>query len=179
MSPLDVGGVGMDPGDGLEPGPGRSPGLFAAVVTDNDDPEHACRVKVEVPELLAGATGWCLPALPYTGDGAGLAVVPPVGTQVWVQWPGGDLSGAPVWSGGTYSGGSPVDGAGPDTLIVLTPGGHRIELSDGGQAVTVTCSQGPVVTLDASGITIDDGQGATITMQGPKVDINSGALVVM
>lgn len=154
-------------------------GLFAGTVTDNDDPEHKCRVKVDVPEVLADqTTGWCMPALPYTGDGAGLAAVPPVGTQVWVQWPGGDVSAPPVWCGGTYNAGAAVDGAGPGTFVILTPGGHRVELSDDNQAVTITSSQGPVVTMDGSGVKVDNGQGATITLQGASVDVNNGALVV-
>lgn len=170
-------------GGAAGPGGGRTHalyhGLFAGTVTNNDDPEAKCRLQAAVPEVLAdGGTGWCLPALPYTGDGAGLAVVPPIGTQVWIQWPGGDLSAPPVWLGGSYSGGGPVSGAGPDTLIVHTPGGHRVELSDGQSALTITSSQGPVITLDGSGVSIDNGQGATVVMQGSKVDTNNGALVV-
>jgi uncharacterized protein involved in type VI secretion and phage assembly len=153
-------------------------GLFQGTVVDNDDPEHKCRIKVSVPEVLDGAGGWCLPALPYAGDGCGFAVVPPVGAAVMVQWPRGDLTGAPVWSGANYSGGASVEGAGPNTLIVLTPGGHRLELSDDAGALTITCSAGPVITLDDSGVSIDNNQGATIAMQGNQVDINNGALVV-
>jgi hypothetical protein len=154
-------------------------GLYAGTVTDNDDPDAKCRIQASVPEVLAaGNTGWCVPALPYTGDGAGFAAVPPIGTQVWVQWPGGDLSAPPIWSGGSYSGGGAVQGAGPNTVILLTPGGHRVELDDDGTALTITCSQGPVITLDSSGVSIDNGQGAKIVMQGPKVDVNDGALVV-
>ena len=153
-------------------------GLIPAVVTDNDDPDGKCRIKVQVPEVLDGDTGWCLPALPYAGDGAGFAAVPPVGTGVFVQWPRGDLSAPPVWSGANYTGGAGVSGAGPNTLILLTPGGHRLELSDDEKALTITCSEGPVVTLDSSGVTIDNGSGAKIVMQGSKVDINDGALEV-
>jgi hypothetical protein len=153
-------------------------GLFSGAVTDNDDPDGKCRIKVSVPELLDGSTGWCLPAFPYAGDGCGFAMVPPVGASVFVQWPRGDLSAPPVWSGANFSGGSGVSGAGPNTVIVCTPGGHRIELSDDGSAVTVTCSQGAVITLDANGVKIDNGSGATFDMQGSTVDINSGALRV-
>jgi Type VI secretion system/phage-baseplate injector OB domain len=153
-------------------------GLFPGTVSDNDDPEHKCRIKVEVPELLDGPSGWCLPALPYAGDGCGFAVVPPVGASVLVQWPRGDLSAPPVWSGANYSAGAAVDGAGPNTIIVLTPGGHRLELSDDSAALTITCSEGPVITLDSNGVKIDNGSGATIEMQGSSVDINNGALVV-
>ncbi len=177
MSPLQLGGIGTGTGAGTAHT--LYHGLFPGVVSDNDDPEGKCRVRVTVPEVLVdGDSGWCQPALPYTGDGAGLAVVPPVGTQVWVQWPGGDLSAPPVWSGGSYSAGQGVSGAGPGTLIVLTPGGHRIELSDDSSAVTITSSQGPVVTLDGSGVSVDNGQGATIVMQGSSVNVNDGALVV-
>ncbi|MDQ6725711.1 MAG: phage baseplate assembly protein V [Actinomycetota bacterium] len=153
-------------------------GLFSGVVVDNDDPEHKCRIKVSVPEVLDGPGGWCLPALPYAGDGCGFAVVPPVGASVLVQWPRGDLTGAPVWSGANFSSGAAVAGAGPQTAILLTPGGHRLELSDESGTLTITCSAGPTITLDSGGVTIDNGQGATIAMQGPTVDINNGALKV-
>ena len=177
MSPVELGEVTV--GGGSDATRTLYHGLFAGTVVDNSDPDGTCRLRVAVPEVLAdGDSGWCQPALPYTGDGAGLAVVPPVGTQVWVQWPGGDLAAPPVWTGGSYAAGSGVSGAGPNTLIVLTPGGHRIELSDDTSALTITSSQGPVITLDGSGVSIDNGQGATIVMQGPKVDVNNGALVV-
>ncbi|SEQ80245.1 phage baseplate assembly protein V [Arthrobacter sp. OV608] len=153
-------------------------GLYTGVVTDNDDPEGKCRIKAEVPEVLSGATGWCTPSLPYAGAGCGFAMVPPVGATVLVQWPRGDLSAPPVWSGATYAAGEGVEGAGPDTVIVLTPGGHRLELSDDQTALTITCSEGPVITLDGNGITIDNGQGATLKMEGTSVNINDGALKV-
>lgn len=154
-------------------------GLFPATVAANDDPEHKCRIKVDVPEVLEGTSGWCLPALPYAGDRCGFAVVPPLGAGVLVQWPRGDLSAPPVWSGANWSGTSAVDGAGPNTVILLTPGGHRLELSDDSQTLTITCSAGPMITLDSSGISVDNGQGATLALQGSQVNINNGALVVM
>lgn len=153
-------------------------GLFQGMVTDNDDPEKKCRIKAAVPELLDGSTGWCVPSFPYAGDGCGFAMVPPVGSSVLVQWPRGDLSAPPVWSGANFSGGSAVDGAGPDTVIVLTPGGHRVELSDEQSTLTITCSQGAVITLDGNGVKIDNGLGALVDLQGSSVDINNGALRV-
>ncbi len=153
-------------------------GPYTGVVVDNDDPDGKCRIKVAVPEVLDGTSGWCTPALPYAGDGCGLAVVPPVGSSVHVQWPGGDLTARPLWIGASWEAGSGVAGAGPETLVVLTPGGHRVELDDDEKSLTLTCSGGPVITLDENGITVDNGQGATLTMKGSSVDINNGALVV-
>lgn len=154
-------------------------GPFRGRVIDNDDPDGKCRIKVEIAELLEGDTGWCAPALPFAGDGCGFAFVPPVDATVLVAWPRGDLSAPPVWLGASYEGVSGIEGAGPDTLIVMTPGGHRLELSDQDGTLTITCSEGPVITMDSNGITLDNGQGATIALQGSKVDVNDGALVVM
>jgi hypothetical protein len=153
-------------------------GLFQGTVFDNDDPLGKCRLRVEVPQVLDGPTGWCDPSLPYAGDGSGFAAVPSKGAAVHIQWPRGDLSEQPVWSGANFSDGSGVSGAGPDTLIILTPGGHRLELSDDGKALTIECSEGPVITLDKDGISIDNGQGASILMKGSSVNINNGALEV-
>lgn len=153
-------------------------GKFAGIVRDNNDPEKRCRLDVDVPELVDGTTGWCLPSSPYAGDGIGLAVVPPVGSLVWVEWPGGDLTAPPVWSGGAWTSGNAVNGAGPGTLILLTPGGHKIELNDDGTAMTLTSAGGPVITLDSNGVSIDNGAGATITMQGATVSVNNDALTV-
>jgi len=154
-------------------------GLFRGIVTDNEDPDNKCRIKVSVPEVLDESTGWCEPALPYAGDGCGFAVVPPVDAVVFVEWPRGDLSAPPVWTGASFAGGSAVQGAGPNTVILLTPGGHRLELNDDQQALTITSSAGPTITLDSTGVTVDNGQGAKIVMQGSSVDVNDGALRVM
>ncbi len=155
-----------------------SAGLYTGIVTDNADPEAKCRIKADVPEVLSGSTGWCVPSLPYAGDGCGFAMVPPVGATVLVQWPNGDLTAPPVWSGATFGAGEGVEGAGPDTVILQTPGGHRLELSDDKNTLTITCSQGPVITLSGDGIKVENGRGATLAMEGPSVDINNGALKV-
>jgi hypothetical protein len=37
---------------------------------------------------------------------------------------------------------------------------------------------GASITLDADGITLDNGKGAVVTMRGPVVQVNGGALEV-
>lgn len=153
-------------------------GPFTGTVTDNNDPEGRCRIRVEIPGVLDGSTGWCTPSLPYAGDGCGFALVPPVGALVHVQWPRGDRTAPPIWSGATFGAGEGIEGAGSNTVILQTPGGHRLELSDDTSTLTITCSQGPVITLSGNAVTIENGQGATLSMEGASVDINNGALKV-
>jgi uncharacterized protein involved in type VI secretion and phage assembly len=153
-------------------------GKFAGVVLDNDDPDGLCRIDVQVPAVLADSTGWCLPALPFAADGAGLAAVPPVGASVWVEWPDGDLAKPPIWTGAYFTSGNGVPGAGPNTILLVTPGGHKIEISDDSQAITLTASGGASITIGPDGITLDNGQGATIGLSGATVSVNDTSLQV-
>lgn len=153
-------------------------GKFAGVVVDNDDPDKLCRIDVSVPSVLAGSTGWCLPALAYAGAKSGLAVVPPVGASVWVEWPNGDLAKPPIWSGAWFTAGNGVQGAGPDTILLVTPGGHKVEVSDAGHAITLTASGGASLKIDDNGITLDNGQGAKIELAGGTVSVNGQSLQV-
>src|SRR5712692_5374437 len=104
-------------------------GKYLATVVDNDDSKGLSRIKVKVPEIFADeTTGWCLPSSPYSGPQVGLAAVPPKNSLVFVEWPGGDTSRTPIWSGGAWSDGNGVPGAGPKVLVILTPGGHKVIL---------------------------------------------------
>lgn len=153
-------------------------GKFTGVVLDNDDPSGIGRLNVQVPEVLSGSTGWCLPALPYAGNGVGLAIVPPVGASVWVEWPAGDLGKPPIWSGAYWTNGNGVAGAGPGTIVLVTPGGHRVELSDDNSSIKMAASGGATLILDGNGITLDNGQGATITLQGSAISLNGESFKV-
>lgn len=159
----------------------RFHGKFVGVVTDNDDPKSLMRLRVKVPEVFADEpTGWALPCSPYAGSGVGLAVVPPIGSLVFVEWPAGDTSRVPIWSGGTWPDGQGVDDAGPDALVLTTPAGHKIVLRDeaGSEAIEVVAASGAKLVLDAKGIVIDFG-GQKIEMTRASVSINGGALEVM
>jgi uncharacterized protein involved in type VI secretion and phage assembly len=153
-------------------------GKFAGIVVDNNDPDGRCRIDVNVPSVLAEPTGWCLPALPYAGDGVGLALVPPVGASVWVEWPDGDLGKPPVWTGASFTAGNGVPGAGPNTILIVTPGGHRVEISDDSSAITLTASGGASIAIGPDGITLDDGQGGTVRLSGGTVSVNDDSLQV-
>lgn len=153
-------------------------GKFEGVVVDNDDPLGLCRIDVSVPSVLRDSTGWCQPALPYAGDGVGLAVVPPVGATVWVEWPGGDLAKAPIWTGAAWTSGSGVPGAGPNTILLITPGGHQISVSDDDQTITLAASGGASITLGPDGIVLDNGQGAKVELASSTVSLNGQGLQV-
>lgn len=158
----------------------RLTGKYVGVVVDNDDPKGLSRLKARVPEVfLDEATGWCLPCSPLAGAGIGLAAVPPVGSRVFVEWPAGDTSRMPIWSGGSWADGDGVPEAGPETLLLVTSSGHRIALKDasGSEAVEVEAASGAILVLDSEGVTVEFGS-QSIRITRSKVSINGGALEV-
>ncbi len=74
-------------------------GLYRGVVTDNDDAAKLGRIKARIPAVLGDVeSGWCMPCVPYAGDHVGIAFLPEVGSGVWIEFEGGDVS-YPVWVG--------------------------------------------------------------------------------
>jgi hypothetical protein len=67
--------------------------------------------------------------------------------------------------------------------VVQTTGQNSIVVSDapatpvqGG--IVLKSSDGAMIVVNATGIFISNGKGAVITLLGPIVDINNGAMVV-
>lgn len=74
-------------------------GKYRGKITGNKDPLHLGRVQVTVPAVFGdGRASWALPCTPYAGKDIGLFLVPPVDTNIWVEFEGGDPD-YPIWSG--------------------------------------------------------------------------------
>lgn len=156
----------------------RFVGKFPAIVVDNDDPKGLSRIKVKVPEVFGDVdTGWCLPCSPYAGPGAGFAAVPPANSVVFVEWPAGDTTRSPIWSGGMWTDGNGVDGAAPDVILLVTPSGHKIALAEEKNAVDIEAPSGAALRLDDDGAAIKVGS-SKIEIKDGSVSINGGALEV-
>lgn len=74
-------------------------GKYRGKVTTSQDPLHQGRIQVQVPAVYGEErNSWAMPCSPYAGEDIGLFMVPPVGTNVWVEFEGGDPD-YPIWSG--------------------------------------------------------------------------------
>jgi uncharacterized protein involved in type VI secretion and phage assembly len=130
--------------------------------------------------------GWAMPCVPLAGPGMGAVLVPPVGAGVWLQFEAGDPD-RPVWVGGYWSSAAEAPAAsqaaspsGPP-LVLQSALQNRLVISDlpgpaGG--VILQSASGATIRVTDSGITIDNGQGASIVLNGPAVTINGGALEI-
>jgi uncharacterized protein involved in type VI secretion and phage assembly len=150
-------------------------GKYRGTVTDVD--AATLRIKAKVPAVLADQpTGWCVPCVPYAGKGVGLAFLPEVGSGVWIEFEGGDVS-YPIWAGCYWHDGEPPPDAAPAVKVIVTKAGHKLLLDDDGGTITLTDANNNTVTLDSNGITLRRG-GSKIEVGDSEVNVNDGALEV-
>jgi uncharacterized protein involved in type VI secretion and phage assembly len=164
----------------------RCYGKYRGTVLSNLDPEQRGRLLVQVPDIggVLPST-WALPCLPFTGPQSGFFAVPPPGTSVWVEFEHGDPN-YPVWTGCFWDTAAEV----PPLAIAAPPGVQQVVVQTVGQAMLMLSdTPGPtggiwlrtptaMLSISSSGIVINNGQGASITMVGNSVAINGTALVV-
>jgi uncharacterized protein involved in type VI secretion and phage assembly len=162
-------------------------GKYRGMVVNNVDPLQQARVQVQVPDVMGlNAFSWAMPCLPFTGRQMGMVCLPQIGAGVWVEFEQGDPD-YPVWTGGWYANPSEVPALalaglpGSPSVLLQTQGQQTLMLSDvpgptGGILLKTTA--GAMISISAAGITISNGQGATIVLAGPSVTVNAGALVV-
>jgi hypothetical protein len=155
-------------------------GKYLGIVVDNDDPKGLARVRARVPEVFGEeTTGWCLPCSPYSGSGTGLATVPPIDSQIYIEWPAGDISRVPIWSGGAWPDGEGVEDAGPDAIVLTTPAGHRVVVRDtsGSEAIEIEATSGAKLVLDGEGVLVEFGSQKLVVSR-TSISLNDGALEV-
>ena len=158
---------------------------------NNIDPEMRGRLIVNVPDVLnLIPSTWAEPCVPLagpTGLAMGVYMVPPIGTGVWVEFEHGDPN-HPIWVGcrwGAPSDVPPLAKVGlpvSPNIVMQTAGQNTLVISDlpgptGG--IMLRSLTGASITVNDTGIYIQNGKGASITMVGPSVTINNGALVVI
>jgi len=150
-------------------------GKYRGTVTDVD--AATMRIKANVPAVLPGApTGWCAPCVPYAGPQVGFLMLPEVGSGVWIEFEGGDVS-FPIWTGCYWSAGDVPSSAAADVKSIVTTAG-TLSFDNGGDSVTLAGSAQNTVVLDSSGATVTAGAGK-IEVGASGVSVNSGALEVM
>lgn len=163
-------------------------GKHRATVINNIDPEQRGRLLVQVPDVLGqGVSSWAMPCVPVSGNQMGTYLVPLIGSGVWVEFEGGNPD-YPIWTGGFWGSAAevPTDAslgipASPN-MVFQTMGQNVFLISDlpgptGG--LSLKSPTGASIIVNDTGIYIDNGRGAKITLVGPQVDINSGALTII
>lgn len=188
--------------DDLRPDGGshRFFGLYPALVSDLVDPASLGRIAVELPWLGSDGSAvraWATLLSPYADQDQGFQALPEVGSQVVVAFEAGDprrpyIVGA-CWNGvetlpeapsaandkrliKTRSGSMLVfdDAAAGAKVTLSTPSGHTLELDDQGSSITVTHSNGTVITLSAAG-KVEITANATVDITAAAMNVHAAS----
>ena len=163
-------------------------GKYRATVLNNIDPMQIGRIQVIVPDVSnVIPTSWAMPCVPVAGIQMGMYTVPPIGSGVWVEFEQGDPD-YPVWVGCFWGTAAEV----PALARMVPPAVPGITFQTTLQnGVTINDVPGPTggimlksatgatIIVNDTGIYIQNGKGAAITMLGPTVNVNNGSLTVL
>lgn len=163
-------------------------GKYRGTVLNNVDPMQMGRLMVQVPDVSnVLPSTWAMPCLPFAGIQSGMYAVPAIGSGVWIEFEQGNPD-YPIWVGCFWGSAAEVPAlalAGPPGLqqvVVQTTMQNTLMISDapgptGG--ILLKSATGAMISITDVGITISNGQGASIAMVGPSVSLNAGALEVI
>lgn len=163
-------------------------GKYRGTVINNIDPMQMGRIQAMVPDVSSVVpTSWCMPCVPVGGVQMGMYCVPMLGAGVWIEFEHGDPD-YPIWTGTFWGSVADVPAlalagnpASP-SIVLQTSLQNTIVISDlpgptGG--IMLKSTTGAMILVNDVGITISNGKGAIITMMGPAIDMNAGALTVI
>ena len=163
-------------------------GKYRGTVINNIDPEQRARIQAMVPDVSGLVpTSWAMPCVPIAGKQNGIFAVPQIGAGVWIEFEQGNPD-FPIWTGGFWGiaaevpalalAGNPLS----PSVVLQTALQNAIVISDlpgptGG--IMLKSTTGAFILVNDTGIYIQNGKGASVTMVGPTVTINEGALVIV
>jgi len=167
-------------------------GKYRGTVVNNLDPEQRGRIQAIVPAVSnVVPTSWAMPCVPMAGKQQGTFMGPQMGAGVWIEFEGGDPD-KPIWAGGFWG----ITAEVPPLALVPPPipPGQNIALQTTLQntlllsdstptpvtgGIILKSPTGAMIVVNDTGIYLQNGKGASLTMVGPTVTINNGALVVV
>lgn len=163
-------------------------GKYRGVVLNNIDPMQQGRLQVQVPDV-AGLipASWAMPCMPIAGLQNGMVAPPLIGSGVWVEFEQGNPD-HPIWVGCFWGSAAEVPALslatppGVSAITFQTPLQNGLTISDlpgptGG--IMLKSATGATLIVNDTGIYIQNGKGAAITLVGPAVTVNNGALSVI
>ena len=163
-------------------------GKYRGRVVTNIDPMQEGRLFVEVLDINGVIpSAWAMPCVPVAGTQNGMFALPEPNSGVWIEFEQGNPE-KPIWVGCYWGSAAEVPALARTTLppfqaiTFQTLAQNGLTISDtpgptGG--IMLKSATGATLIVNDTGIYIQNGKGAMITLVGPTVTINNGALTVM
>jgi hypothetical protein len=158
-------------------------GKYRGKVKSTKDDLNLGRVRVEVPAVLGeGKQSWAMPCVPYAGKDIGFFTVPPVDSNIWVEFEDGNPT-YPIWSGCFWGDGELPQNAKvdkPEEVQVFRNHGVTFTWSNFGdnKGLTIQVEEPAVqrplkMVFNADGIEIDNNDETTIKLTADIIELNN------
>ena len=153
-------------------------GVTTAIVTDNNDPDGLCRVRVRYAGQDASQpVHWARLAMPMAGVRRGVVMIPEVGDEVLVAFDRGDAR-LPYVVGALWNASAPPPEANRsgrnERRVIQTRSGHRLAFDDGTPgSVELAAHDGRKIVMDERGVSVQDAHGNHV-----RIDGASGAIEI-
>lgn len=158
-------------------------GKYRGTVIQNFDTRQLGRILVSVPRVMGTGQNWAMPSVPFAGIQAGVFVLPPPKSNVWVEFEEGDKD-KPIWCGGFWDTGTVPTMAGTPPapvphILLQTTAQNTIHVCDG---ASPPLTAGGILLKSGASVIVVGPDGIKII--GPKIEItgvlnvNNGALTV-
>ena len=161
-------------------------GKYRGTVINNIDPLQIGRLMVQVADAsnILPST-WAMPCVPFAGIQSGWFAVPPIGSGVWIEFEQGNTD-YPIWTGCYWGSAAELPALarlsppGMSSLTFQTTLQNGMVINDvpGAGGIILKSASGASIVVNDTGIVISNGKGAVITLVGPTVTVNAGALVI-
>lgn len=159
-------------------------GKYRGKVTSTQDPMNLGRIRVSVPAIFGeGRDSWAMPCTPYAGTNIGLFTIPPVDSNVWVEFEQGDPD-YPIWVGCFWGQNELPQNAKvsePDQVQVFKTNGITVTFSNLGENKGLTVVvENPVVDnplkliFNAEGIELNNNNQTTAKLMADTIELKNG-----
>jgi uncharacterized protein involved in type VI secretion and phage assembly len=160
-------------------------GVAVARVTDNRDRDGQSRVRVRFPwQPEEQSSYWARVTMPMTGNDMGTYFLPEVGDEVLVAFERGDqehpfIIGS-LWNGQAQAPENNGDGNN-DKRLIRSRDGHELRFVDNSASpeVELKLQDGKRLKLDRDGVTLEDGQGNSLTIETTSGSITIKSLTTL
>ena len=152
-------------------------GKYRGVVTDVDASHHAHQGLSAVGAAADRRPDGACHAFPTPVRRSAFVMLPEVGSGVWIEFEGGDVS-YPIWVGMYWRSGEMPSAASADGEEHHHHRQARSRSTTTRGSITLTDAQQNTVVLDSSGVTSTSGS-SNVAIGASGVNVNNGALEVM
>jgi phage baseplate assembly protein V len=142
--------------------------VYQATVLQARDPRGLGRLRVSVPAIEREV--WARHATLLAGNRRGTWFVPEAGDEVLVAFEGGNVR-KPIVLGALWNAQQRPPENNPERTLIRTRHGATLALDDGAGALEVADSNGNVVKLEPTGVTVTG--TAKVTVSAPAVEVNA------